>query len=190
MKKLKLFFSVLMLLFIGIGQVWAIDQSFAFSAIGSTGWSNSYALHNVTVSNGTVSMTASKQTGTITDIPVTKGQPVSFVLGDNTKSLSSVTFTCRQWGTKAQTITLKYSTDGGSSFSTLNPSVTSTNFSVSSSSLPKGTNAVQITFSSTSNQVGVASMSYTLASGTEETTLFFDTPSIPFNFLICTVKLL
>ena len=148
--------------------MWAVDQSFAFSTIGSTGWTNSYGDHSVTCTDGTVSMNASKQTGTITDYPVTKGQPVSFVLSDNTKSLSAVSFTCSQWGTKAQTITLKYSTNRGSSYSTLNPSVTSTNFSISSNSLPTGTNAVQITFSSTSNQVGIVSMSYTLASGTPE----------------------
>ncbi len=161
MKKIFSLFAAILF----AGSLWAVDVSFAFSTIGSTGWTNSYADHSVTCTDGTVYMKASKQTGTITDYPVTKGQPVSFVLSDNTKSLSAISFTCQQWGTKAQTITLKYSTNGGSSYSALNPSVTSTNFSISSSSLPSGTNAVQITFSSTSNQVGIVSMSYTLASG-------------------------
>ncbi len=163
MKHLKTIFACLLMAVLSIGQVWAVDQSFAFSTIGSTGWGG-YADHTVTCADdGTVYMNASKQSGTITDIPVTKGQPVSFVLSDNTKSLSAVSFTCRQWTTKAQTITLKYSTNGGSSYNTLSPSVTSSNFSISSSSLPTGTNAVQITFSSQSNQVGIQSMSYTLA---------------------------
>ena len=110
-------------------------------------------------------MNASKQTGTITDIPVTKGKPVSLILLDGSKSIGSVTFSCRQWASKAQTITLKYSTNGGSSYSTLSPSVTSTNFSISSGSLPTGTNAIQITFSSSSNQVGLEGVEFTYASG-------------------------
>ena len=146
-------------------HVWGVSQSFAFATIGSTGWSNSYADHTVTIgTDATVYMNASKQTSNITTVPVTKGQPVSLVLSDNTKSISSVTFTCSQWTTKAQTITLKYSTNGGSSYSTLSPSVTSTNFSISSSSLPTGTNAVQITFSSQSNQVGLNSVEFSYAS--------------------------
>lgn len=171
MRKLKLFFACLLMAVLSIGQMWAVDQSFAFSTIGSTGWTNSYADHSITCTDGTVSMKASKQTGTITDYPVTKGQPVSFVLSDNTKSLSAVSFTCQKWGSKAQTITLKYSTDGGDSYSDLSPSVTSTNFSISSSSLPTGTNAVQITFNSQNNQVGIQSMSYTLAGGSSDPTV-------------------
>lgn len=178
MRKLKLFFACLLMAVLSIGQMWAVDQSFAFSTIGSTGWTNSYADHSITCTDGTVSMKASKQTGTITDYPVTKGQPVSFVLSDNTKSLSAVSFTCQKWGSKAQTITLKYSTDGGDSYSDLSPSVTSTNFSISSSSLPTGTNAVQITFNSQNNQVGIQSMSYTLAGGSSDPTVSADPTSV------------
>ena len=166
---------------LSIGQVWAADVSFDFSSIGSTGWSNSYADHSVTCTDGTVYMNASKQTSNVTAVPVTKGQPVSFVLSDGTKSLSAVSFTCTQWTTKAQTITLKYSTNGGSSYSALSPSVTSTNFSISSSSLPEGTNAVQITFSSQDNQVGVASMSYTMASSTPDPALSVSQEIIDFG---------
>lgn len=146
-------------------QVWGVSQSFDFTTIGSTGWSSSYANHSVTIgSDATVTMNASKQTGTITDIPVTKGQPVSLILSDGSKSIGSVTFSCRQWASKAQTITLKYSTNGGSSYSTLSSSKPSTKFNISSGSLPTGTNAVQITFSSQSNQVGIESVQFTYAS--------------------------
>lgn len=156
-------------LIVGSGTAWAQSTTktfdFSFSTIGSDGWSNSYAEHYHDYSEGRVTFSsASKQSGTISDIPVTKGQPVSFVMEDG-YTISAVTFTCRQWSSKAQTITLKYSTNKGTSYSTLNPSVTSTNFSISSSSLPEGTNAVQITFSSTSNQVGVASVELTYSSG-------------------------
>ncbi|MBO4340501.1 MAG: hypothetical protein J5835_03605, partial [Bacteroidales bacterium] len=99
---------------------------------------------------------ASKQTGTITDVPVTKGLPVTVVLKSGT--MNSVSFSCKQWGSKAQTITLHYSTDGGANYTSTG--VTSTNFSISSNSLPDGTNAVKITFSSTSNQIGVSSVSF------------------------------
>ena len=180
MRHFKLFIACMLMAVLGIGQVWAVDQSFAFTTIGSDGWGG-YADHTVTCTDGTVYMNASKQSGTITDIPVTKGQPVSFVLSDNTKSLSAVSFTCRQWTTKAQTITLKYSTNGGSSYSALSPSVTSTNFSISSSSLPTGTNAVQITFSSSANQVGIESMSYTLAGSTPDPTVSADPEEVEVN---------
>lgn len=147
-------------------HAWGVSQSFAFTTIGDTDWSSSYADHSVTIgSDATVTMNASKQTGTITDIPVTKGKPVSLILLDGSKSIGSVTFSCRQWASRAQTITLKYSTNGGSSYSTLSPSVTSTNFSISSGSLPTGTNAIQITFSSSSNQVGLEGVEFTYASG-------------------------
>ena len=131
--------------------------SFAFTVIGTTGWSSGYADHTLVDDNYvTINANASKQTGTITDYPVTKGQPVTVVLKDGT--MNSVTFTCSQWTTKAQTITLHYSTNKGNTFTSTN--ITSSNFSISNSSLPSGTNAVKITFSSTSNQVGLNSVSF------------------------------
>ena len=105
-------------------------------------WGSSYSQHVVEYDDATVTFAAAnRNTQTITDIPVTKGQPVSLVLNDLTNNITSATFVCRQWGTKAQTITLHYSTDGGSNFTSTN--VTSNNFTISSSSLPEGTNAVR-----------------------------------------------
>ena len=79
----------------------------------------------------------------------------------NGAKLSSVTFKCRQWTNKTQTITLLYSTDGGSSYTSTG--ITSNNFTISKDNLPSGTNAVKITFSNSSNQVGIesATISYT-----------------------------
>ena len=91
---------------------------------------------------------------TIADRPVTKGKPVSLVMTDGS-TLSSVTWVCQQWSDKPQTITLHYSTDGGESYTSTG--VTSSNFTISSDNLPAGTNAVKITFSSSSNQVGITS---------------------------------
>ena len=177
-------FLLLCALVVGSTCAWADTTKtfdFSFTTIGTEGWTNSYADHEYSYTEGTVYFNASKQTGTITDIPVTKGKPVSFVMEDG-YTISAVTFTCRQWGSKAQTITLKYSTDSGSTYSTLSPSVTSTDFSISSSSLPEGTNAVQITFSSTSNQVGVESVELTYStSGSSDPSISADNVNIAYN---------
>ena len=137
-----------------------VSTEYDFSAIPDfSEWGNSYTEHEVAYTDATVTFTAAcKQTSTITDIPVTKGNEVTLVMKNNAKSISNVTFVCRQWGTKAQTITLYYSTNGGTSYTTTG--VTSTNFTISKNGLPAGTNAVKISFSSTSNQVGIESVSY------------------------------
>ena len=81
--------------------------------------------------------------------------------------LSSVKWVCKQWTTKTQTITLYYSTNGGGTYTSTG--ITSTNFSISSDNLPAGTNAVKITFNSTSNQVGISSCTITkVSSGSTE----------------------
>ena len=122
---------------------------------GFSDWGNGYNSHSVEYTLGTVTFSAaSKQTSTISDRPVTKGQPVSFVGANIT--ITSVTFECQQWGTKAQTITLHYSTDGGETYTSTG--ITSDNFTISKSNLPTGTNAVKITFSNSSNQVGISSL--------------------------------
>jgi len=138
-----------------------INYDFHFNVMGSTDWGNSYEQHTQEYTEATVVFaSASKQTSTITDIPVTKGDPVSIVMkGDY--ELAGVSFVCRQWGTKTQTITLHYSTDGGQTYTSTE--ITSSNFSIASNNLPNGTNAVKITFSSSSNQVGVQSATITLA---------------------------
>ena len=118
-------------------------------------WESSYTKHEVTYSDAIVTFSsANKQTTTITDCPVTKGNDVSLVMTDGS-TLSGVEFMCKQWGGKAQTITLNYSTDGGKNYTSTG--ITSTNFTISSNNLPIGTNAVKITFSSTSDQVGISS---------------------------------
>ena len=138
-------------------------------------WPTAYASGkgDVVYTEATVKFTgAVKQTQTITDCPVTKGGEVQLVLnsGYSNRDITNVTFVCRQWGTKSQTITLHYSTDGGVNYT--KTEITSTNFTISSDNLPEGTNAVKITFSSSSNQVGIESVTFSLSSddepGTEE----------------------
>ena len=130
---------------------------------GFSTWGNSYGPHEQEYTNATVKLASANKSGSeITDVPVTKGGDVELILTNDVKQISAVKFVCRQWTTKAQTITLHYSTDGGETYSTLSPSVTSANFTIESTSLPKFTDAVKFTFSSTSNQVGLVSISYDL----------------------------
>lgn len=140
-----------------------IDPSvtYDFSEIdGFSDWGTSYSERTVTYADAIVKFaSANHQTSTITDVPVTKGGDVTLTLRNDGETLKSVKFVCKQWGSKEQTITLHYSTDGGENFSTLSPSVTSTNFTIQSNNLPEGTNAVKISFSSSGNQVGIASAS-------------------------------
>ncbi|MBP5679498.1 MAG: InlB B-repeat-containing protein, partial [Bacteroidales bacterium] len=146
---------------LGIPSAWAEETTldFHFSSMGSTGWDTNYKPHTQTFDEGTVKFaSANKNSSTITDIPVTKGGDVTFALHGSTGTISSVTWICRQWGTKAQTITLHYSTDGGENYTSTK--ITSTNFTITDSNLPSGTNAVKITFSSTSNQIGIESLTY------------------------------
>lgn len=136
------------------------DVSYDFTNISDfSSWSNSYAEHNVTYTEAKVTfVSANKQSSTITTQPVTKGGDVTLKM-TNGGTITSATFVCTQWTTKAQTITLHYSTNGGTSYESTG--TTSTNFTITKASLPANTNAVKITFSSSSNQVGIASASIT-----------------------------
>jgi hypothetical protein len=152
------------------------DVTYDFTQIeGFSSWNNSYLERVVEYPTATVTFdAASRQTMTITDQPVTKGNPVTIVMAEGL-TLTSAAFVCTQWSNKAQTITLHYSTDGGEHFTSTG--VTSSNFRISAN-LPVGTNAVKLTFSSTSNQVGIASatvsiqgsavQSYTLTLGNHQ----------------------
>ena len=134
--------------------------TFDFTAIsGFSSWSSSYSKHTVEYDDATVIFTsANKQSSTITNMPVTKGSPVE-IKAKNGATMKAVKFTCKKWSSKAQTITLHYSINGGTSYTTTGK--TSTTFSIEHTELPAGTNAVKITFSSTSNQVGIQSADVT-----------------------------
>ena len=152
MKKLS-FFLMAMLMSV---MSFAAEINLDFTKIdGFSSWNNSYTTRVVEYDEATVTFTsANRQTSTIDNQPVTKGQPVTVVMKNNA-TLSGVKFVCTQWGTKAQTITLHYSVDGGKTYTSTG--ITSTTFNISSEELPLGTNAVKLTFSSSSNQIGIAS---------------------------------
>ena len=115
-------------------------------------WDSSYKARTVEYDDATVVFeSANKQSGTITNMPVTKGKAVE-IKAKNGATMKAVKFTCKQWGSKTQTITLHYSINGGTSYTSTNK--TSTTFSIEHE-LPDNTNAVKITFSSSSNQIGI-----------------------------------
>ena len=147
----------------GGGSGTEVTYSFAFATIGSTGWSNSYADHDAVHNDSVVTIdlkSASKQTQNITDYPVTKAGDVIVTLNGG-KTMSKVSFSLTQWASKAKSVSLQYSTDGGTSFSALSPAVSSSTFALSSDSLPSGTNAVKMVQGNTSNQVGIVSVTFT-----------------------------
>ena len=123
---------------------------------GFSSWSTSYIEHKVTYDEGEVIFaSADRQTGTITNMPVTKGGDVVFKL-TNGANITKAELVCKQWTTKAQTITMHYSTDGGNTYTKTD--VTSSTFTISNDALPAGTNALKFTFSSSSNQIGIQSL--------------------------------
>lgn len=129
-------------------------------------WSTSYAEHKIEYEEANVIFSsAAKQTSTITDIPVTKGSDVELIL-TNGLTISDIQFNFRQWGTKEQTIKLSYSTNGGVEYGAV--VVTSKSFSIQDTDIPENVNAVKVTFSSASNQIGVESVTFTLGPAHQE----------------------
>jgi hypothetical protein len=125
---------------------------------GTTGWDTSYKEHEIPFEYAVVKMAgANKQTQTITDCPVTKGQDIEIFMAEG-KEMVSVTVFLKQWITKAQTATLFASTDGGMTYADT-ASAESSDFTLAATSLPSGTNAVKVKFSSKDNQVGLAKIS-------------------------------
>ena len=137
-----------------------------FATIGTTGWSTSYTDHSGVVNNDVLSIDLNKfnKQGSgqpIVDYPVTKGAGDVVVVAKSTHTFSAVTFNLLQWNSKTKTVSLLYSTDGGSNYSAMSPAVSSSSFTLSSSNLPTGTNAVKMTFSESTNQVGIESITVT-----------------------------
>ncbi|MCF0108162.1 MAG: InlB B-repeat-containing protein, partial [Bacilli bacterium] len=135
------------------------DVVFDFSQIdGFKDWGTTYKKHVVEYDKAVVTFTsANHSTSTITDVPVTRGEDVyiSTVNRPNLK-ISSLKWDFRQWGSKKQTITISYSTDGGKNY--VEAASESNSFSVEISSLPANVDTVRASFSSQSNQIGIASI--------------------------------
>ena len=149
---------------------YSITYDFSFASMGTDGWGGNYASHTQNFDGATVVFTsASKQAGTITDIPTTKGGSEKYViltLTDANATLKSASFALRHWTNKAVTITMYYSTDGGDTWTTTGQSHAFTsstngeNVTLTASSLPTGTNAIRL--------AGNADLQYGVASVTVE----------------------
>lgn len=187
MKNYLRFLSPVMLLIMAVmfggGKILA-QNSEKFDFVGwkftTATWGNNYAERSVSgnVAN-VVFKGASKQTQTIKDCPVTKGQPITVTLKDpNSYNITGVKLLLKQWNSKKQTVTLNVSADGKKFTSTSEKSST---FVLNASSLT--TKALQFTFSSTSNQVGVQSIEifYEKENGKTATTLSFPTSSYTYE---------
>ena len=137
-----------------------LTQDLDFTNIsGFDKWSTDYLEHTVEYEKiGTVTFeSANRQNQTIKDMPVTKGKAVSFVGAENL-TIVSATLTCKQWGSKTQTISSHYSTDGGKTYT---KTADSSGKFVLTSSFGEGVNAIKFTFDSQKNQVGIQSLSIT-----------------------------
>ena len=167
MKKIYLF---LMALFVAISAMAQIDYPIVYS-LGEhadfASWESSYSLHTLDYPEAVVTFEkANKQPSgnAIDDIPVTKGNYVQLALKDASRSITAIKLVARQWNTKAQTITL----NAGSSESNLSAtSFTSQNFLLETTTLPENTSVVRFTFSSSSNQIGIESISFVLDGAVE-----------------------
>ena len=144
----------------GTGAATTNTVTYDFTKIdGFADWDTGYSEHAVNYTEAIVTFkSANRNTSTIKDQPVTKGGDVSVVM-TGTKSIKSVKFVCKQWGSKTQTIILNTSTDGGKSYTAT--STKSSNFTLEATNLSDGINAVKFTFSSQKDQVGISSLEIT-----------------------------
>lgn len=125
---------------------------------GFSSWTTTYEKKTLEYTEATVVLaSANRSTATITDCPVTKGGAME-VKAKSGRKITAIHFEFEQWAAKAQTATLNYSTDGGASYLAFEPAISSTNFSLECASLPANTNAVKVTFSNSSNQIGLVSV--------------------------------
>ena len=138
----------------------ATKGTFDMTAIaGWADWTTTYEKHEVSTTGVPATVVfagANKQNSgsAIDDCPVTKGKDIEVIMSDG-YLLEGVSFTFKQWKTKTQTATLNYSTDGGANYTATETS--SSDFTLTSSELPEGTNAVKVTFAE-SNQVGLSAV--------------------------------
>lgn len=131
--------------------------TYDFSKISFEGWTSGYAQHVVEYDNATVTFTnASKQTGTITDIPVTKGSDITVVMKEG-NVINSLTLLTKQWNTNANKVTLHTSIDGGKNYT--QTSYTADAGATLSANNLKDVNAVKFTFSANNKQIGIAALS-------------------------------
>lgn len=134
------------------------DEGFEFP----DGWGGSYAEHEIAYTDDKVHfVSASHQTGTITDRPIVKEGAISLILTNSRKLISAARFDYLQWSTKVPTLTMKYSTDGGATYNNFDPVVSTTDFALQVLVMPEGVNAIQVV-GTADKQVGLTSIAFDL----------------------------
>ena len=120
-------------------------------------WGESYVEHLLDFDELTVHFEkADKQRSgnTIDNMPVTKGFPITITAKDGTFNQIKVGF--KQWGSKEKTATISYSTDGETFVeTTISVTVDNGEADIELQGV-EGAKVVRITFSETSNQVGIS----------------------------------
>lgn len=120
-------------------------------------WGESYVEHTLDFDELTVHFEkADKQRSgnTIDNMPVTKGFPITITAKDGTFNQIKVGF--KQWGSKEKTATISYSTDGETFVeTTISVTVDNGEADIELQGV-EGAKVVRITFSETSNQVGIS----------------------------------
>ncbi|MCF0182911.1 MAG: Ig-like domain-containing protein [Bacteroidaceae bacterium] len=131
-----------------------------------SGWS-AYKEQTVTFPEAVVWFKSVSKQGegmSITDCPVTRGGDITVTLnGSGTSEILSFSAEFEQWSDKKQTVTLYTSTDGENYTAT---TTTTSNFSFGKTTLDSGVKAIMFKFSSTSNQIGLRSVTLEILSDT------------------------
>lgn len=137
-----------------------INLSFVNGVLQSENWAvNDFSNRTYSTDTYTIAFNDFGKSGsTVTDVPVTQNGSVVFSLKEG-RHFESVTFNLKQWLATTKTATLEYSTDG-TNFKAFDPAVTSGNFVVTVANMPANVVAVKLTFDSSANRVGVASIEY------------------------------
>ena len=146
------------------GGAETINATFDFTNISDfSSWGNSYSEHVVSSNdNGTVTFaSASRQTGTITNMPISKGGDVYYVAPKDS-FITNIDFVCEKWGSKSNFYILYTSTNGGTTFTKTNYETGSSSYSLSVSDLGEDINAIKFVGNSTSNQIGIKSLDLVL----------------------------
>ncbi|MBQ0076839.1 MAG: hypothetical protein KBS69_06885 [Bacteroidales bacterium] len=143
---------------------WDDGITLDFTSIDFKDWTSSYDAHTVDFGDNlqVIFSAASKQGSTITDCPVSKKGYIDIdTKGDAT--MSAIHLVCRQWSSKAQTLTMKYCTDDTRLlYTAFVPPITSEDFEIECTNLPTGTTGVEIEFGQDGNQIGIVSACVTL----------------------------
>lgn len=160
MKKFLLSWLCLIVAFVTWAET-TVDLAFTNKLWGNTWSTTSYSDRTLKADNYTVTITkASKQSGTVTDVPVVKASDITLKMTSEGATLANATVHFKQWNTKEQKAKIAYSTDG-TNFTELPDraeTINASTLSITTGTLPDDVIAVKVSTTNTSNQVGIVSI--------------------------------